>query len=651
MASNPTYEELLQANQKLSVQLEETKDEFQKKENLFQVIFDTSPDVINISRVEDGVFVAVNQSFSELTGYSKDEVLGRTVYEINLWGDTTDRDRLTAELKKNGVVKNFEAQYRLKDGSVAVGLMSAIIINLDDVPHILAVTRDISHIKETESALKKSEALYRTLFENINLGVTLIDSEHNIVMANSAQSRMFKKKPGYFIGKKCFKEFERRDSQCDHCPGISAMNTGLPQETESTGVMDDGSKFDVRILAFPVFGADNKPEGFIEIVEDITDSKRLEKELQKSQKLEAIGILAGGIAHDFNNLLTAILGNISLAKLRIDRPEKVAELLTGAEKAASRASDLTTQLLTFSKGGAPILRPASAIDIIKESIGFSFRGSACQSEYTFPEDLWPVKADVGQLSQVIQNIAINAMQAMPEGGIVTIKAENKIVSKFDNLALAEGKYIKISITDAGVGISEKILPKIFDPYFTTKQSGSGLGLATCYSIIEQHNGLITAYSERGMGASFNVYIPASPKTIEQKSRDASKPLVAEGKILIMDDEEYVRTTLAKILEHFGFEVDHAKDGQEAIDAYQKSLIGGKPYVAVILDLTIPGGMGGKETIKALKEIDPEIKAIVSSGYANDPIMATHSQYGFKGVVVKPYHVDDLQSALQYALSI
>ena len=243
------------------------------------------------------------------------------------------------------------------------------------------------------------------------------------------------------------------------------------------------------------------------------------------------------------------------------------------------------------------------------------------------------------------------MQAMPEGGIVTIKAENKRVSRFDNLALAEGKYIKISITDAGVGIPEKILPKIFDPYFTTKQSGSGLGLATCYSIIEQHNGLITAYSEMGMGASFNVYIPASPKTIEQKSRDASKPLVAEGKILIMDDEEYVRITLEKILEHFGFEVDHAKDGQEAIDAYQKAFNGGKPYVAVILDLTIPGGMGGKETIKALKEIDPEIKAIVSSGYANDPIMATHSQYGFKGVVVKPYHVDDLQNALQYVLSL
>jgi len=646
MTTQNKYEELLQAHQKLSRQFEITQTDFQKHEKLLRVVFDDCSDVISISRVEDGVFVDVNKSFTELTGYSKEEVLGKSVFEIRLWENTSDRDRLISEVSKTGRVENLEAKFRLKDGSIAIGLISARVINLDNVPHMFTIARNITQIKETESALEKSENLYRTFFDNINLGVTLIDAEHNIVMVNPAQSRMFNKATEFFIGKKCFVEFEKREQVCPHCPGVKAMDTGSPKEIESTGFRDDGSQLNVRILAFPVFGSDNKPEGFIEVVEDITDSKKLEAELQKSQKIEAIGVLAGGIAHDFNNLLTAILGNTSLARLRVDNPDKVSELLENVEKAALRASDLTNQLLTFSKGGAPILKSASIADIIEDSTVFSLRGSSSRCEFLLSDDLWPVKADIGQISQVIHNIALNGIQAMPDGGLLTIQGENKTVSSVDNLPITEGQYVKITISDTGVGIPDKILERVFEPYFTTKQSGSGLGLATCYSIIKQHGGLLKVYSEVGKGSSISIYIPATILKVDSEDKhDEFKPLVGSGKILIMDDEEIIRTTLGQMLEHLGFEVAHANDGHEATEIFKNNIDNGEGFVAVILDLTIPGGMGGEKTIKELKKISPKVKAIVSSGYANDPIMANYKDYGFDDIITKPYHIDELERAL------
>jgi CheY-like chemotaxis protein len=368
-------------------------------------------------------------------------------------------------------------------------------------------------------------------------------------------------------------------------------------------------------------------------------------ELLKGQKLESLGLLAGGIAHDFNNILTIILGNVSLARLQLNDPEKVTKRLKEAENATVRAKDLAQQLLTFARGGEPVKKIIEVAGLLNESVGFALHGSNVRGEFALANDLWPVEADEGQLSQVIQNLVLNAVQAMPEGGSVTIRAENAV-------SRLEGKkFVKISVADTGVGISEQHLQRIFDPYFTTKQQGSGLGLATCYSIIMKHGGKIRATSTQGKGSMFNVSLPAS----EQESVVEPNSLKAVfrgsgGRVLVMDDEEDIRKLTEAILVELGYSVESVENGAEAVDLYRKRNEEGIPFSAVILDLTIPGGVGGKETIERLLRIDPEIKAIVSSGYSTDPVMANYRDYGFSAVLVKPYRPQELSKVLQELLA-
>jgi nitrogen-specific signal transduction histidine kinase/CheY-like chemotaxis protein len=389
---------------------------------------------------------------------------------------------------------------------------------------------------------------------------------------------------------------------------------------------------------------------------DIKSDKRTEDEFQKIRNLESIAALSGGIAHDYNNLLTVIIGNISLIQSYIEPDDMIYGLLDEALEASMTAKSLTQKLITFSRGGAPIMETASIAPLIKSATDFTLSGSNIKCKFSIPGDLLLVHIDNTQIGHVIHNLIMNAREAMPDGGIIRVVAENVNISD-KSLGLEKNNFVKVSIIDQGIGISKEILDKIFDPYFSTKdmgtQKGMGLGLSICHSIIEQHNGNIIAESKIGAGTSMHFYLPASKETvIPHKSLEIpekGKLVLGKGRILVMDDEKMVIKITGHLLNRLGYDATFSKDGAQAVEIYKKAMESGIPFDAVILDLTVRGGMGGKEAIKRLIEIDPKIKAIVSSGYSDSPVMTSFKDYGFIGVVAKPYNINELSEKLNEIL--
>jgi two-component system, cell cycle sensor histidine kinase and response regulator CckA len=368
---------------------------------------------------------------------------------------------------------------------------------------------------------------------------------------------------------------------------------------------------------------------------------RLEAELQRSSRLESLGILAGGIAHDFNNVLTVIMGNLALAKLDSSDLRVVGRWLSAAEQGVMRARDLTLQLLTFAKGGDPVRKAVVLSEIVREAAEFALHGSKALCEFRFADDLWPADVDKGQIGQVVQNIVINALQAMPDGGIIRINLHNVDVAAGFWPGLGAGRFLKLSIADNGQGIDPEHLPRIFDPYFTTKQQGSGLGLATVYSIVNKHLGRIEVHSTVGEGTTFDVWLPAAQRPPDPAIPPETMPVRQHGRVLVMDDEQTIRESAAALLERVGLETQAVSDGAAVLREYAVAKEAGRPYDVVILDLTVPGGMGGRETIEKLREIDPQVRAIVSSGYSRDPVLAQYRDHGFLGIVPKPYDLHEL----------
>ncbi|MCX7847383.1 MAG: ATP-binding protein [bacterium] len=388
--------------------------------------------------------------------------------------------------------------------------------------------------------------------------------------------------------------------------------------------------------------------GSVVVFHDVSMRRRAEHELLQAEKLRSIGILAGGIAHDFNNLLTVILGNISLARMQAEGDESLRTRLGEAEQAILEAMGLTKQLLTFSKGGAPVRKPLDVKAVVKTAVQFVCRGTAVRSKFVIGDEIWPVIGDSGQLSQVIHNLVINAIQAMNGKGEVEVGMENVLVDSVLTKALRPGRYVRIWVKDGGVGIPREHMTRIFDPYFSTKAQGSGLGLTVTYSIIKSHHGHIEVESELGKGSTFSIYLPAAEE-LPEVAREAGEVVKGVGRILLVDDEEEILATTGAMLRELGYEVETARDGQMAVRAYCEAKEKGIGYDVVILDLTVPGGTGGRETLEVLRRYDADVVAIASSGYSNDPVMAQYRSYGFTGVLMKPYTMHELSVAVREAI--
>ncbi len=437
-------------------------------------------------------------------------------------------------------------------------------------------------------------------------------------------------------------------------PVAQALRTGEVQHLKGPVVLKGrhGSVLQVSDSAAPIRDEDGEVTGVVMVFRDITQHQALEERAMRAKSLEALGVLAGGIAHDFNNILTAIFGNITLAKLYASTDGAVQSALADAEQASWRARELTFQLLTFAKGGAPIKKPGSIGETVRDLAGFFLKGSAVRYEMTIPDDLWSTEFDPDQMGQVIQNIVLNAKEAMGGVGVLEVVARNVTVEAAQIADLAAGDYVEIAFRDCGRGIEPEYLGKIFDPYFSLKPSGTGLGLAVTYSVLKRHQGLVIADSSVGKGTTLTLYLPrtgsgASPATHGR----ANEAIAARGRgrrVLLMDDDRDVRSVGAQLLRVLGYDAVEAVDGEEALRAYEAARRE-RPFDAVILDLTVPGGMGGKECVRKLKECDPDVRAIVATGYYTDPIVAEYEAHGFRASVQKPYRLEELATALTQVL--
>jgi two-component system, cell cycle sensor histidine kinase and response regulator CckA len=607
---------------------------------------------------EQDRFIYLNDAHAKTYGYRPHELIGKT------WRDVTPREFVplieqemarTLHSRENGVWSG-EAPGLCKDGTgISTEVTATARWNEKGkyAGHI-CVVRDITERKRAEEKLRRSESFVRNILDTVDEGFIVLDRDYRIVTANQAYCSQVGMSCDEVIGRHCFEISHKTSRPCyeegEDCAVRQVFATGRPHAALHRHADPEGHALFVETKAFPIKDASGAVTSVIETINNITERHLLEEERLKTQKLESIGTLAGGIAHDFNNLLQGVFGFISMAKLSTDDRAKSIAALEEAEKALHLTVKLTNQLLTFSKGGKPIKRPTDLRPVIENAVKFALSGSRTQSRIVADRGLWHAEVDDGQIAQVIQNIVLNADQAMPLGGTVEITARNvDVPGDGASRHLAPGKYVEIVFRDTGIGIPEQYLSKIFDPYFTTKEKGSGLGLATSYSIIKNHGGAIGVRSGVGQGSAFSIHLPASELRMEPSVRPPLPERMRGGRILVMDDEEIVRKVAAALLRTLGYEVEVAEDGESALVKYREARAAGRPFDVVILDLTIRGGKGGAETLRELLKIDPGVKAVVSSGYSDDEVVATYRQHGFCSFLKKPYDIEELGRVLNDVL--
>ncbi len=603
---------------------------------------------VGVFLIKDGVFEFVNPRFAEIFEYRREELVGKPAVELVDGSKRGDAAKRLANLAmwENDPVQT-ELTGRKKGGGKTQLEVIASVISHYGRPAIHGTVIDISDRKQALEVILAGEERFRTL----------ANSSHDIISESTQDGTLvyLSENTKELLGYEYYELLNMNVLNLMHPDDSPAIAKQFKRSfTEGTSAR---SVFRYRTKSgdWRWFEGSGQPyetgsgeKRVVVVSRDISNRKRMEEEILKASKLESIGVLAGGIAHDFNNILTVILGNISFAKSFFEtEAEEPAQVLSEAEKACARAQRLTNQLLTFSKGGTPVIQTTSIAHFLRETVDFTLHGSSVRCDYHLDDDLWLVDIDEGQVRQVFHNLIINAMQAMPEGGLLEIHGRNWHEDSDNGLPLKEGDFVKITLRDHGCGIPAANMTKIFDPYFTTKENGTGLGLATAYSIIKNHNGLLTVDSEVGLGTQFHVFLPTGTRTREPAAAPVRVgiPIKPSMKILLMDDEDTIRRSVGRMLNRLGYRVELAEDGDRALQLFRQAREADEPYDIVLLDLTIRGGMGGKETMENLLSIDPEVKAVVSSGYSHDPIMADFRKYGFSGVIAKPYRFDSLGEVL------
>ncbi len=636
----------------LKAEIEKMTSKYLEDNQKYTALFEQSPDGILIIDTEGGI-VEFNAAAHLQLGYTREEFAALRVSDIDPYAGPEDIQASMAKVLEEGK-SEFDVKHITKDGEIRDVHVITQVITLSGRYFFHTIWHDITELRKADETLRRSEEFMRNILDNVDEGFLVIDRDFRIVTANKAYCTWINKHRDEISGRHCYEISHKLFKPCyekgEDCAVNRVFETGAPHTALHKHEDAKGNILYVETKAFPLRDGSGAVTAAIETIHNITERHLLEAEMLKTQKLEAIGTLAGGIAHDFNNLLQGVFGYISLAKLSADQPERSLAALDEAEKALRMSVNLTNQLVTFSKGGRPVKKTVSLRAVIKNTAKFALSGSRSEYRIVVEGNLWQVEADEGQIGQVIQNIVLNADQSMPEGGLVEIWAGNEDIPKGANLLLPDGgRFVRIVIKDSGVGIAAQHLPKIFDPYFTTKQKGSGLGLATTYSIIRNHGGLIDVKSEVGKGTIFYVYLSASDGEVETVLPVAALP-ERTGRVLVMDDEEAIRLVVAQMLEYLGHEVTLAIDGQEAIEKYSRARKSGRAFDIVILDLTVRGGMGGDETVRKLCEIDPEVKAVVTSGYSDNPVVSDYLSHGFAAALTKPYTINALRNSLNSLLS-
>lgn len=613
-------------------------------ERMYSLVFRTSPDAIILTRRRDGTYLEVSEAFTRMTGYTLAETIGNTSLALNIWVDPVERRRFMTELEQHGIVRGMEAGFRRKDGTLFIGQLSSCPIEIDGEPCILSISRDVTVLKEAVQALRDNEENLRTIMDALPVGIAITDGSA-IEYLNCCFVDHF----GYTLAEiptdrewflRAYPDREYRETLVGawHADLTAARLNGIPvPPREAMVTCKDGSVrhtlANTRIIR----------DRILVIFTDITEHESIQRELLKIQKLESLGVLAGGIAHDFNNILTGIMGNISFARMLLDPEHEARGPLDRAEKASGRAADLARQLLVFAKGSLPVKKVIELRKVVDDAVSLALSGTPVKGVIDLPGELHAVEADEGQLNQAFHNIVINAAEAMPEGGILTVGGANIVLEARNSLGLTGGTYVKLSFTDQGGGISAENQKRIFDPYFTTKAGGSGLGLASTYAIVAKHGGAISVASTVGAGTTFFLYLPSigAVATVPESGKPAGTAAPLAGMILVMDDDEMIRDLARITLRRAGYAVETCDNGEAAVARYRAAQEAGNPFTVTIMDLTIPGGMGGVEAARRILAFDPAARLVVSSGYSDDPVMANFAEYGFCAAIEKPYKIDDI----------